>query len=232
MSSLTTIRGRGRDPAHSEEEFCLLTEETEERAILDSGCSRTVAGFKWFGRFFKKLPEEDAKRICTRKSDKIYQFGTGGKRCSKGWVELPVIIGGRRMTIVVQLVEAEIPLLLGANFMEKAGVKMDFCCCFASIFGQEIKMIKIGSGLFCIDIMSKEELSEENFGLEKVINDRKITMVPELEMEIPMSQFGLSKKDGVVNSVNPIPITMDQMFGAQIFWVMYQNHNKFQNLKF
>ena len=59
------------------DELCLLTKEALNSAILDSGCSSTVAGKGWFDCFIESLPEKSQKLVKRNASNKIFKFGDG-----------------------------------------------------------------------------------------------------------------------------------------------------------
>ena len=55
----------------------------------------------------------------------------------------------------VEVVETSIPLLIGLNAMETAETQLDFRNHMAKFFDQEVNMCKVGTGHFCINLISK-----------------------------------------------------------------------------
>ena len=51
--------------------------------------------------------------------------------------------------------DAEIPLLIGSNSMEVGEAILNFKEKKATFFDQDVDMIKLGSGHFCIDLFSE-----------------------------------------------------------------------------
>ena len=105
---------------HSVNELAYLVEDAGTRGVLDCGCSKTVVGVKWLDKYNKKLPAEVAASLKVESSDRVYQFGGGETRSSRGCVSLPTMIGDKKVCIKVEIVEAEIPLLIGSNSMQAA----------------------------------------------------------------------------------------------------------------
>ena len=141
--------------AHDEEELCLLIEEAGNRGVLDTACSKTVAGLEWISEFLNDLPQNIVKDLEVQESMKVYQFGGGEKRKSLGCIKLPVVVGDKKVSLIVELIDASIPLLIGSNAMEAANVQLDFKNYEATFFDQEVKMYKEGTGHFCIDLISE-----------------------------------------------------------------------------
>ena len=150
---------------HSVNELACLVEDAGTRGVLDCGCSKTVVGVKWLDKYNKKLPVEVAASLKVERSERVYQFGGGETRSSRGCVSLPTMIGDKKVSIKVEIVEAEIPLLIGSNSMQAAKALLDFGEMKAVFFEEEIQMYKVGSGLFCIDLMANN--------MECHINDTK-----------------------------------------------------------
>ena len=138
-----------------EEELCCLIEEAGCMGVLDSACSRSVAGIQWVAKYTKQLPSHVASSLEVTYSDKVYQFGGGEKRKSCGSIALPTLIGERKVFVGIDIVDAEIPLLIGSNSMEAAGAVLDFQRMLAVFFEQEVPMIKVGTGHVCIQLFSE-----------------------------------------------------------------------------
>ncbi len=85
--------------ANDEQALCLLIKETGTRGVLDSACSKTVAGVHWMTEFCDQLPHHLKKFTC-QKSSKVYQFGGGEKRLSLGCLLLPIVIGNKRLKML------------------------------------------------------------------------------------------------------------------------------------
>ena len=153
-----SMEAKNEDPifaTHAVHELAYLMEGAGIRGVLDSGCSKSVAGVKWLEKFSENLPEEVSSSLKVEESRRVYQFGGGETRCSHGCVRLPTMMGDKKVHINVEIVEAEIPLLIGCNSMQGAKAQLDFGNMRAVFFEEEIQMFKIGSGLFSIDLVAE-----------------------------------------------------------------------------
>ena len=115
----------------------------------------------------------------------MFQFGGGEKRKSAMKLGLPCMIGDLKVTLITEVVDAKIPLLIGTNSLEKSEATLDFGKNVATLFGQEVEMFKVGSGHFCIELfregMSTHVNGEE--GREKVISQVLLTQDCELSFK-------------------------------------------------
>ena len=83
----------------------------------------------------------------------MYQFGGGECRFSTKKIGLPAIIGGMKLTILTEVIDADIPLLIGANSLEKSDAILDFGEMKAQFFSVHVPIMKVGSGHYCITIL-------------------------------------------------------------------------------
>ena len=137
-----------------ESELCLLIKEAGKRGVIDTACSKTVAGVAWVTEYTDELPQDLSELKC-KESKKIYQFGGGEKRPSLGCIRLPVLIGEKKIQVEVEVVEANIPLLVGSNSLKAAKAKLNYENYCATFFDQEVKMHEIGSGHVCINLFTE-----------------------------------------------------------------------------
>jgi hypothetical protein len=126
----------------SVEELCLLIEEAGCRGVLDSACSKTVAGLKWIEQYTSSVSPTFADSLEVATSSKVYQFGGGEKRTSYGCLKLPTVIGEKKVLIATDMVDASIPMLIGSNAMVNGEAVLDFKSNIATFFGEEVPMFK------------------------------------------------------------------------------------------
>ena len=70
-----------------------LVIESLGKGVLDSGCSKTVAGQTWINEFIGTLPEKDRMEVKESPSVSAFRFGDGVKSRSSKKDTLPVIVG-------------------------------------------------------------------------------------------------------------------------------------------
>ena len=98
----------------------VLLSVSKFESIVDSACPNTVTGKSWLEDFISGLDEEDRRKISFRESERIFKFGGGEKRKSLGIVIFPCLLAGRNVKMQTEVVDADIPLLLGNSMLKKA----------------------------------------------------------------------------------------------------------------
>ena len=137
-----------------EQELCMLIEEAGARGVLDTACSRSVAGFIWVQNYTNSVSPEFAKSLKVLPSKKIFQFGGGERRQSHGTLSLPVVLGDKKITITIEMVDAQIPLLIGSNSMKLGEALINFQDNTATFFNEIVDMAEVGTGHFCINLLA------------------------------------------------------------------------------
>ena len=135
----------------SEEQLCFMVEECGMRGVMDTACSKTVGGKRYISIYIAHLPvhEQSLVKNCGP-SKTIYQFGGGERRASIETLHIPAVIGGLKIMIKTEVVEADIPLLIGANSLETSKAVLNFGTLEAKIFSETVPLMKVSSGHFCI----------------------------------------------------------------------------------
>ncbi len=102
--------------------------DTLGKGILDSACTKTVAGVAWINEFLDLLT--DKKRIQAKQSEKrnssFYRFGDGAESMCKKCIILPITIAGNNMKLKVDVVQSGILLLISKPSMQRIGMSVDF----------------------------------------------------------------------------------------------------------
>ena len=91
-------------------------------------------------------------------SSEVYQFGGGEKHKLKDTVSVPALIGDIRVFVIMDVVEASIPLLIGTNSMKSGKLIINFASNEATFFGEIVPMVDRTTG-HCIDLVSENLLS-------------------------------------------------------------------------
>ncbi|GAB1599884.1 hypothetical protein Ahia01_000265900 [Argonauta hians] len=102
----------------------IFLHEAFNQAVLDSGCSKTVCGEKWYNNFVESCPNAEIRRKRCKPS--TFRFGDGRRVNSEMTVILPVTIGTKKVNLETDVVEADILLLLSKYSMKKADTTIDF----------------------------------------------------------------------------------------------------------
>ena len=130
----------------SEDSMRWFVGETMGCAVIDSGCSKTVAGKQWLNCYLEQLDVANKSDIQFRKSSNVFRFGEGSPVTSQGSVKLPVKIGSKDVTIEADIVNVDIPLLLSKESLKLAGTVLDFNNDSAVMFGEKQTLIATESG--------------------------------------------------------------------------------------
>ena len=131
--------------------------ETEQCAVIDTACTRTVCGEKWLSNYLDKLTEDKKKGVTETVSGKNFRFGDGKIVKSFKLVKLPAKIGVKKCHIEVEVVKSDIPLLLSKFSLKKAGTILNLHNDKAVMFGRSIDLQFTSSGHYCIDILDKSD---------------------------------------------------------------------------
>ena len=103
-------------------EIFFTADNMENKAILDTGCAKSVAGKTWTERFLNSILEEDKKYIVITKSNARFRFGDGVIHGSSRRIIAPVYFGSVRKFIAFDQVEADISLLISWPAMIKLDI--------------------------------------------------------------------------------------------------------------
>lgn len=101
--------------------------DTIGKGVLDSACTKSVAGELWIKEFVDTLDETERRNVeqSERKSMSLFRFGDGKESKSKRELTVPLFIGGKVARIEIDVVENEIPLLIGLPTMTELGMLLD-----------------------------------------------------------------------------------------------------------
>ena len=94
--------------------------ETENCAVLDSGCSNTVCGEDWLRKYISNLSDYEQSLVKERTSNQTFTFVLLKK------VTLPCWLGGVRGEVTTGVILCTIPLLLSRKSMKMFGMILDF----------------------------------------------------------------------------------------------------------
>ena len=137
----------------------VLLSESLNAAVLDSACSSTVTGEKWISCYLESLSVEKRNEVQRQKSNTVFRFGGGRRLKSKGKITIPCEIVGVKCSITTDIVESDIPLLLGKPAMKKAKIILDLENDRASIFGKDVDLQCTTSGHYCVPLEDTDIIS-------------------------------------------------------------------------
>ncbi len=139
-------------------EMQALVCESVNAAVLDSVCTSTVSGSVWMEDYLGALSEEQSQKVITCKSDTVFKFGGGKKLKSIKKVTFPCRLPGQQCSITADVVDSNIPLLLGKPLMKAAKIVLDLENDRANIFGQDVDLACTTSGHYCVPLLDKDPI--------------------------------------------------------------------------
>ena len=150
-----------------------LVAETLCAAVLDCGASKTCCGTTWWNDYAQTLDQCDIDKIEFQPSNKVFQFGGGDRYQSLSTASFPATIGGKPLTIIADIISADIPLLLSKDSLKKAGATIDFTNDTAHILNETVELIPTKSGHYAIPITPSKQLLSE-LSSQKIIQKKTI----------------------------------------------------------
>ena len=137
----------------SKEQSDLLLESLG-RGILDTACTKTVAGQSWINEFLSVLSDEDRKQAekSTTKSTSLYRFGDGIETKCNHSMTIPMTICDKKRHLSVDVVDNGIPLLISRPTMTELGVILDTVNHCVIVNGAEFNLDFNTSGHYTIPV--------------------------------------------------------------------------------
>ena len=90
----------------------VLMVEAVNAAVLDCACSRNVIGKIWKDTFIASLGPDERNEVVSLPGGTSFNFGGGTEIKSIEKIKFPCVIAGTKTTIISDVVERDIPLLL------------------------------------------------------------------------------------------------------------------------
>lgn len=150
-------------------------------ALIDTACTKTVCGQRWFADYINILNTNKIKYIGDITSHTSFKFGDSEAIYSKFKAILPIVIGKVKCKILTDVVDANIPLLLSKESLKRANTILNLNTDKAQMFRQPIQLLKSDSGHYYIDIISgmvgnkrRENICYLNRSLENIKDLEKL----------------------------------------------------------
>ena len=155
--------------------LCLVEGQEHCCALIDCACPNTVAGIMWMKKFIAELSTDQKQRVEVESSNRVYKFGGGETRPSKCLVKLPCHLAGRNVSMKIEVVDADIPLLVGNSTLKKAKAVLHIAERKVEVMGTKIDMTETSSGHFRIPIGLPSEVSNQEEDMCLVIQQEELT---------------------------------------------------------
>ena len=97
-----------------------------DEALLDSGCQKSCSGRMAYDNYIKTLSPEDKANIREYEGSAKFKFGGHGIYKSLKEVLVPIYVAGVRMRLRLDIVETDIPILLGLPVLKKLDLTVKY----------------------------------------------------------------------------------------------------------
>ena len=126
--------------------------ESLGKGLLDSGCSKTVAGVVWIEELLNTLPEDERSKVSEQESHSTFRFGDGVEVKAIKQLKVPLEIAGSKIVMTIDMVKNEIPLLISKGAMKQMEMQIDFRNDTVTAMGKMIKLESTSSGHYVIPV--------------------------------------------------------------------------------
>jgi transposase InsO family protein len=174
-----------------------LCTEANNSGVVDTACTSTVCGQRWFQSYCDSLDDNDKSKIVVQSSDLVFRFGDGPLEHSKSSVVIPVQIDGADLKVRTDVVECDVPLLFSKTFIKQVFPILDLANDRAkcSLTGRMVSLDESTSGHYTVSISKDVKVNEvyavNLLSLSKGERRKKLHKLH--------SQFGHPAKDKLVS---------------------------------
>lgn len=196
------------------EELSRFTSEAINCAALDTCCTSTVAGEKWLNIYLKSIPKTMKNKVVgPLEGKKCFQFGNQGVLKSKGRYRVPAVIAGTEVTIEVDIISSDIPMLLSKAEMKRLGATLFMLEDKVELLGQTLDLNTTSAGHYLLPLYetySQSEIfkAEEAFAidLKTASNSEKINALRKIH-----KQFGHRPKKSFTDLLKSADVYTEDM---------------------
>ena len=151
------------------EQLSSLVGETLGHAVVDTGSPYTVVGKTWFESYVNSLSRRDRSFLRLKKSNKRFCFGDGDYHYSEYHTTVPIYIQKHKFYLAVDVISANIPLLLSRSSLFRAKAQVDIGSSTINILGVTSPLITSSSGHLCVAV--SRSLDTRNEESNRVISN-------------------------------------------------------------
>ena len=175
--------------------------------VVDTGCPENVAGIDWYKCYTDCLSEEQKSCIKQSTSDNKFRFGKGPVFLSLFSVELPIVVSGVTILFKFDVVDTEVPLLLGKQTMKDWKLIIDTGNETASMLYNgvlvHVELRTAQSNHWCIEIAPNVPTTEilSMFSVKELSKKEKSSAAAKIHRQFCHLPFEFLKK--VLKFLNP-----------------------------
>ncbi|PIK40870.1 hypothetical protein BSL78_22300 [Apostichopus japonicus] len=169
---------------YSSDDKQVLMVEAANSAVLDSACSKTVTRRVWTQIFMESLSSDEKKNVKISSGGTTFKFGGESSVKSEEKMTFPCVIAGKRTTITTDVVDSDIPLLLGKPDMKRLGFKLNMMDDTLEVNGKKIDLDTTSSGHYYIPLKECEvKVENVHMVLGQKTQKEKVKMIEKLHRQ-------------------------------------------------
>ena len=162
----------------------VLMVEAVNAAVLDCACSRNVMGKVWKDTFMASLSPDERNEVVSFPGGTSFNFGGGMKIKSIEKIKFPCVIAGTKATIISDVVERDIPLLLSKPEMKKHGFILNMKDDTLEVEDRKVELDTTSSGHYYLPLKQCEvEVEEVCMSMEDKSCEEKFKIVTKLHRQ-------------------------------------------------
>ena len=168
--------------------------------ILDTGCPQNVAGSVWTDCFLDSMSDSMRKKVTEQSSSNKFKFGGGRVFKSIKRIKAPIMIANQITFIEFDVVETDLPLLLGKQNMKEWNVLINTGDDTAEITINSVKnnveLFNAPSGHWCINIQPgfPVEVVDVMFSVKEMSREQKTHAAKQIHRQFCHPTFEFMKK--------------------------------------
>ena len=198
-------------PVSSDEVLCLVG-ETLNHAVIDSGCTKTVCGLKWFKAYCDTMSDDQRLHLerNSQESSAVFRFGDSPPVNSTQLVSLPVTIQNKNIYLPTEIVDADIPLLVSKQTLEHGKAILDCGEKTISLYGVKQPLLITSSGHHAIPIKPHSGELSSNIVMHAISEDTDLKAVSKKLHQ----QFGHPSADRLKKLIKNSGEDSEELFNA------------------
>ena len=175
--------------------------QTNLNTIIDTTCTKTVAGEEWLHNYIKNLDDTLINQVEVYPSKRIFKFWDGHKVTAISSVKIPAQIGETNCFIITEIIKEKISLLLSKSSLKKADTILNIKNDTIKMFGQNIPIESSFNGHYSIPILP--EITSNFDDIEKVLIFEESETVEEKRKKLTKlhKQFGHPSSSNLLNLI-------------------------------
>ena len=137
------------------------------KAVIDTACTKTVAGELWLQNYLKNLDDPLLNQEELLESHKDFKFDDGCEVIATSKAKFPAQIGNTKCFIKAEIVQEKIPLLLSKTSFKKGGTVLNLQNDNIKMFNEDMEVTTSSNRLFAINILPDKTCNFDN--IEQVL---------------------------------------------------------------